>query len=70
VRLPPFVDDRFEIDVGPAVRNQASIESRSRLPTRLTNLIGFESAFDDVGDRTIFAAGKPVCKLSGLGAAY
>ncbi|OHV79451.1 hypothetical protein LCM4573_25415 [Rhizobium sp. LCM 4573] len=69
MRVTIFANGCFEIDVGAGLRGQPTIEGRSRLTARFTNLICFERTFNNIGDRPVFTAGKPMCKVACLRAA-
>jgi hypothetical protein len=66
MRLPVFADDGVQIEVCAGLSRKARVEKRSRFTTSLPNLIRFESALDDIGNRAIFASGKTVRQIAGL----
>ena len=69
MRTSPFANDGFQICIRTVLHGQACIECLGRLPSRLTELIGFKCALDDIGNRPLFSARKPMSKISRFGAA-
>jgi hypothetical protein len=68
--LPTFLDDLFEIDVSSTAYPEACVKGTRRFAARFSNFIRFKSTLDHVGYRTVFPSGKPVRKITGLGASY
>jgi hypothetical protein len=66
---PRFLDSRFKINIDSVARGEAPIEERSRLATGLADFVGFEGALDNIRDRSLFAASKPMSELACFGAA-
>ncbi len=69
MRTSLFANDGFQIYVRAVLHGQACIECLGRLPSRLTELIGFKCALDDIGNRPLFSARKPMSKIARFGAA-
>ena len=54
------------IDVCSRLHRKARVEERGGFTTCFSNLIGFERTLDHIGNRAVFAPGKPVGQISRL----
>jgi hypothetical protein len=60
---------RVQIDVLAARLSQSLVKGLGGFPAGLALFVSHESALDDIGDRTPFAARQPVREIAGEGAA-
>jgi hypothetical protein len=60
---------RVQIDVLAAGLRKSFVKGLGRFQTGLALFISYESALDDIGDRTPLAARQPVREIAGEGAA-
>jgi len=65
-----FTDNRLEVEVAAVLCNDATVECGGGLSARFFALVSFQRALHNVGDSSIFAAGKPVGNVSRLRTAY
>jgi hypothetical protein len=65
--LPPFANDRLEIDIRVPACPKTGIELSGRFAPRRAFFIGFERALDDVRDRAVLPTRKTMSKVSCLG---
>ena len=65
-----FPDNFVKVDIRTIVRRQTFVERRCGFAARFTDLIGFERAFDDIGNRASFAPSQPMRNISRLGASH
>jgi hypothetical protein len=64
------VTDDFQIEIAAIVVCKARIENGCRLAPSLANFICFERAFDDIGNRSMFAARQATRQVASLRAAH